>query len=203
MTFAESQVPTCNSTVNGDICNACSLCAGGNGIQLDCSNLLPEMISTCPTQVASHNSTVFKPKDKTLVRGATPRIDLLNPNYHIQIDTWAFFFGGGIEIKFYADPGHEHYLAKFQSYFGGIGIGGFSTSGGGWLNYDVVWLREQGWEANFWLSAAGASVNGIGLGASSIPLWGLSGEEIGAVMSYKGNNAVFAAEMGGKGKFVW
>jgi len=53
-TFVDSQVPdTCNATVNGELFSACLLCNDGNGIELDCSDLLLGMISACPTPFVS------------------------------------------------------------------------------------------------------------------------------------------------------
>jgi hypothetical protein len=208
-TFVVSEVPSyCNATVNGETCTTCSVCEGANGIELDCSNLLPAMISTCPTPAAtaeSRKSTLFESNENNAqLRGATTgrSFDLFNPDYHVQIDMYAILFGGVLEVKFYADPGHEKYLAKFQSFFYGVGVGTFSANGGAWFDYNVVWLREQGWKATFCLSAAAVGIQGVAVGGSSIPMWGLAGEEIGGVMAWA-SNAVFAAAMCGQGSFVY
>jgi len=108
-----------------------------------------------------------------------------------------------MEVKFYSDPGHEHCLAKFQATFGGPGVGGFSAKGGGCMNYNVVELMEQGWHADFAVSAVGVYVQGVGLVGLSIPMWGLSGKDIGSVLSTGQGNVGFVAVMGGRGRFVW
>ncbi len=112
--------------------------------------------------------------------------------YTIAVDVDAFLLGGSLNIHFYpygSTPGGTP-LVTFKGAFGGIIAPGSGLAWGtAWLNYDVEWLAQQGWNARFEVNFVPAAVN--------VNLWGLSGENIGNTVS--GGESGLLGIAGGQG----
>jgi hypothetical protein len=113
--------------------------------------------------------------------------------YSIQVGAGAIFFGGWLNIAFYPyeNIGMNNTIATFSGGFGGLAIGTGDSWGTAWFNYDVSWLSEQGWHANF-------EANFPPL-VTQINLWGLSGENIGNTVA--GGISLVEGVVGGQGWF--
>jgi len=104
------------------------------------------------------------------------------------------FLVGKLEMAFYpwqANTATTPPLATFTGVLGGVFAGDGAGYGTAWLNYDVAWLAQQGWNARFEANfiPAGANVN----------LWALSGEVIGNAAA--GGVLINAGIVGGQGYF--
>ena len=101
--------------------------------------------------------------------------------------------GGALTISFfpYGTETAGNPLVTFSGGYGGLAFGNLSGGGTAWLNYDVEWLAQQGWNARFEASFVPAAVN--------VNLWGLHGENIGNTAS--GGESGVLGIAGGQGFF--
>jgi len=112
--------------------------------------------------------------------------------YSIQL-TGIGLLAGDLNIDFFPF-GSLLSGAPLATFFGGFGglvafVGG--SWGTAWLNYDVVWLAQQGWNARFEANFVPPAAN--------VNLWELSGEVIGNTAS--GGTSVLVGVVGGQGYF--
>jgi hypothetical protein len=113
--------------------------------------------------------------------------------YSIQVGAGGLFFGGWLNIAFYPyGQISNNAMRTFSGGFGGLVVGTGDTWGTAWFNYDVNWLAEQGWHANF-------EANFPPGFATQINLWGLSGEYIGSTVA--GGISLMEGVVGGQGWF--
>jgi hypothetical protein len=113
--------------------------------------------------------------------------------YTIQLAAGGFL-GGKLEMAFYpfgANTATTPPLATFTGGFGGAFAGDGAGGGTAWLNYDVEWLAQQGWNARFEANFIPPAAN--------VNLWALSGEVIGNTVA--GGVLIDGGVVGGQGYF--
>jgi hypothetical protein len=101
---------------------------------------------------------------------------------------------GALTISFfpYGNEPAGNPLVTFSGGYGGLTLGNLTGGGTAWLNYDVVWLAQQGWNARFEANFLAPAAN--------VNLWGLSGEVIGNTITGSSSDDAYGV-VGGQGYF--
>jgi hypothetical protein len=113
--------------------------------------------------------------------------------YTIKCDVVAILVGGTLNISFWPYEQVSGLPSTvFYGGFGGLAAGAANTWGTAWLNYDVDWLKREGWTARFEANFAAVATN--------VNLWGNpGGEVIGNTAA--GGVGVLLGIVGGQGHF--
>jgi hypothetical protein len=112
--------------------------------------------------------------------------------YTIRTDVYGVL-GGTMNIMFW-DEGSDLLSSPhtvFYGAFGGLIAGAVNSLGTAWMNYDVRWIRDKKWEADFQANFLATATN--------VNLWGLEGEVIGNTAA--AGVGVIAGTVGGRGYF--